>query len=61
MFSWYDGYFAHKTTPKHVLVPIQTMLMKMPWERFRPSSVHMEGLNRILMDVSLNMFFVKYY
>ena len=52
LFCWYDGYFANKTTPKHVLMPIQTLLMKMPWERFRPMPVHMEGLNRILMDVS---------
>lgn len=50
LFCWYDGYFAHKTTPKHVLVPIQTLLMKMPFERFRPSHIHMEGINRILMD-----------
>lgn len=52
LFCWYDGFFAHKTTPKHVLTPIQTLLMKMPFERFRPSPIHMEGLNRILMDVS---------
>lgn len=59
MFCWYDLYFAHKTTPKHVLTPIQKMLMKMPWERFRfrPSPVHMEGLNRILMDVSFKIIF----
>jgi ectopic P granules protein 5 len=50
LFSWYDAYFAHKTTPKHVLVPIQTLLMKMPFERFRPAHIHMEGMNRILMD-----------
>lgn len=50
LFIWYDGYFAHKSTPKHVLVPIQTLLMKMPFERFRPGPGHMEGINRILMD-----------
>ncbi|CRK89101.1 CLUMA_CG002515, isoform A, partial [Clunio marinus] len=50
LFCWYDGYFAYKTTPKHVLTPIQTLLMKMPWERFRPDPSHMERLNRILMD-----------
>lgn len=53
LFCWYDGYFAQKTTPVHVLAPIQTLLLKMPWERFRPAPVHMEGLNRILTDVSL--------
>lgn len=52
LFCWYDGYYAHKTTPKHVLTPIQTLLMKMPFERFRPAPIHMEGFNRILMDVS---------
>lgn len=51
LFCWYDTYFAQKTTPSHVLTPIHTLLMKMPWERFRPSPIHMEGLNRILMDV----------
>lgn len=59
LFCWYDGYFAHKTTPKHVLTPIQTLLMKMPWERFRPLPIHMEGLNRILMDVSLSRSYLK--
>ena len=58
LFCWYDGYFAQKTTPKHVIAPIQTLLMKMPWERFRPSVIHMEGLNRILMDVSCFYLFV---
>lgn len=53
LFCWFDGYYAHKTTPKHVLLPIQALLMKMPWERFRPMPVHMEGLNRILTDVSV--------
>lgn len=57
LFYWYDSYFAHKTTPKHVLTPIQTLLMKMPWERFRPSPLHMEGLNRILTDVSYKFIF----
>lgn len=52
LFCWYDANFAHKTTPKHVLGPIQTLLMKMPWERFRPLPIHMEGFNRILTDVS---------
>lgn len=56
LFCWYDGYYAHKTTPKHVLTPIQTLLMKMPFERFRPAPIHMEGFNRILMDVSLLSF-----
>ena len=51
LFCWYDAYFAYKTTPKHVLTPIQTLLMKMPWERFRPMPIHMEGFNRILTDV----------
>ncbi len=50
LFTWYDGYFAQKSTPKHVLIPIQTLLMKMPFERFRPAPMHMEGINRILMD-----------
>lgn len=57
LFCWYDAHFAHKTTPKHVLGPIQTLLLKMPWERFRPSPIHMEGFNRILTDVRKIIFY----
>jgi ectopic P granules protein 5 len=52
LFCWYDGYYAYKTTPKYVLNPIQSLLIKMPWERFRPGPIHMEGFKRILTDVS---------
>lgn len=52
LFCWYDGNFAYTTTPKYVLHPIQNLLIKMPWERFRPSLIHMEGFKRILTDVS---------
>lgn len=53
LFTWYIEYFAHKTTPKHVLAPIQLLLAKMPFERLLPTLQHMEGFNRILMDVSI--------
>lgn len=52
LFCWYDQCYALKTTPKHVLVPVHSLLKKMPWERFRPAPIHIEIFNRILMDVS---------
>jgi ectopic P granules protein 5 len=61
LFSWYDGYYAHKTTAKHVLIPIQTLLMKMPFERFRPFPSHMEGFNRILLDVRKTFFRQQFF
>ncbi|CAG9807355.1 unnamed protein product [Chironomus riparius] len=50
LFTWYIEYFANKTTPKHVLAPIQLLLTKLPFERFLPTLQHMEGFNRVLMD-----------
>ena len=58
LFTWYIEYFANKTTPKHVLAPIQLLLTKMPFERFLPTLQHMEGFNRVLMDVSLLNFHI---
>lgn len=52
LFTWYLEYFAHKSTPKHVLSPIQLLLTKMPFERLLPTLQHLEGINRVLMDVS---------
>ncbi len=50
LFIWYDMNFANKGVSNFVLNPVHKILMVMPWERFRPCPVHMEGFNRILLQ-----------
>lgn len=52
LFVWYDINFANKAVSTFVLNPVHKILTVMPWERFRPAPIHMEGFNRILLQVS---------
>lgn len=59
LFCWYIDNFANTTTPNYVLLPIQKLLMKMPFERLLPMKIHMDGFDKVLSNVSLikNFFF----
>lgn len=51
MFNWYNVNFASKLVPHHVLNHAHNLLMKLPWDRFKPLPVHIEAYNRILQQV----------
>lgn len=50
MFCWYEIHFANKEVPKSVLTPIHGHIMTLPWDRFRPLPIHIDGINRILQQ-----------
>lgn len=54
IFEFYDSNFANKLVPSYVLNCMHSTLTQFPWERFRPGLVHIEGLNRILLQVSFS-------
>lgn len=51
IFYWYESHFGNVAVPRHVLVPTKTALMQLPWNRLKPTPLHIGGFYRLLQQV----------
>lgn len=51
IFYWYEIHFGNPAVPKHILSAIHTSLALLPWNRFKPSPVHIKCLFNVVQQV----------
>lgn len=54
IFYWYEIHFGNPAVPKHILSPIHASLALLPWNRLKPSPVHIKCLFNIVQQVGDN-------
>lgn len=59
LFYWYETYYGNVAVSRHVLKPTNRELIKLPWIRFKPTPLHINGFGRLLQQVSNTRFVFK--
>lgn len=54
IFYWYESHYGNVAVPRHVLVPTNTALTQLPWNRLKPTPLHINGFYRLLQQVRLS-------
>lgn len=56
IFYWYETNFGNVSVPRHVLLPTNTTLVLLPWNRLKPTPQNIAGFHRLLQQVCPNYF-----
>lgn len=59
IFYWYETNFGN-AVPRHVLLPTNSSLMLLPWNRLKPTPLNISGFHRLLQQVSLKFKLCKF-
>lgn len=51
IFYWYETYYGNVAVPRHVILPTNSALMLLPWNRLKPTALHINGFYRLLQQV----------
>lgn len=51
IFFWYETNFGNVAVPRHVLLPANTTLVLLPWNRLKPTPLNISGFHRLLQQV----------
>lgn len=51
IFYWYETNFGNVAVPRHVLLPTNTTLVLLPWNRLKPTPLNISGFHRLLQQV----------
>lgn len=52
IFYWYEIHFGNPAVPKHVLSAVHSSLALLPWNRLKPSPVHIKCLFNVVQQVN---------
>lgn len=52
ILTWYEMHFGNVAVPRHIFSPTNSSLMMLPWNRLRPTPLHILGFYRLLQHVS---------
>lgn len=52
IFYWYETNYGNVTVPRHIIVPMNNVLMQLPWNRMKPTPTNIAGFFRLLQQVS---------
>lgn len=53
IFYWYETNFGNVAVPRHVILPTNTTLVMLPWNRLKPTPLNISGFHRLLQQVTL--------
>lgn len=51
IFYLYESNFGNVAVPRHVLLPANSTLVLLPWNRLKPTAVNIGGFHRLLQQV----------
>lgn len=52
IFYWYETNYGNVTVPRHIIQPMNNVLMQLPWNRMKPTPTNISGFYRMLQQVS---------
>lgn len=52
IFFWYESNFGNVAVPRHVLLPTNSTLVLLPWNRLKPTPLNISGFHRLLQQVN---------
>lgn len=68
IFYWYETNYGNVTVPRHIILPMNNVLMQLPWNRMKPTPTNIAGFFRLLQQVSkelshltISIFFLFFY
>lgn len=56
IFYWYEFNFGKLDTPRHLVKSLNVYVTRLPWKRFQPQLIHIEGMYRNLQQVNYGIF-----
>lgn len=56
IFYWYETNYGNVTVPRHIISPMNNVLMQLPWNRMKPTPTNIAGFFRLLQQVSAAHF-----